>query len=351
MAEYRRDPIVDRWVIVAPERARRPYEFVESPQNPSLAVDPPRELRRAGCPFCEGNECDTTPEEVAVRETGSKANGPGWQVRIVPNLYPALVSTAVADVAAVPTSPRSHERPTLRLPARGRHEVVIESPEHRLSSGELTGAHWRIVWRTIRDRFRALRDAGDCRYVQWFKNVGRAAGASLEHLHSQLMALDRVPPDVAAESAAAEAHERRTGGCLFCDLVERELAGDLRVVEVSEAAAAFCPNAPRFSYETWVVPRRHASRFEDSADDELDATADLLHRTLRRVENSFPNSAYNVVLHTAPFDRFQEPHYHWHWEILPRLTTAAGFEWGTGIHINPVPPEEAAASLRRINLG
>lgn len=338
MPEYRRDSIVDRWVIIAPERAVRPLEF----------SNVPRVARRLPCPFCEGNESETTRETAAVRTAGSSADGPGWRVRIVANLYPAL-QTPSAGTNANAATPSEFD--AARRPAVGRHEVVVETPNHTVAVEEISADHWRTVWRLVRERFRSLRDLGECRYVQYFKNVGQAAGASLEHAHAQLMALDVVPPTVEAELTAARDFFDRRGACIFCDLAERELAAGVRVVEVADAAAAFCPFASRFSSEVWVVPRRHVGCFSETTDAGLDGAVDLLHRTLRRLERSSPNSAYNVVLHTAPFDSLAGQYYHWHWEILPRETTAAGFEWGAGIHVNPVAPEAAAECLRRINPG
>jgi UDPglucose--hexose-1-phosphate uridylyltransferase len=218
------------------------------------------------------------------------------------------------------------------------------------------------MWRLVRDRFRVLGKTAGIRYGQWFKNVGDAAGASIEHAHAQLIALDRVPEVPAAELAGSAEHYRQTGRCIYCEIVSRESAEGTRLVELTPSHAAWCNYAGRFSYEMVVAPRRHAADFASQDDTHLDQAAVLLHRTLARLERISPApAAYNVVLHTAPFgsgpfyalpnesasfDSSPADYYHWHWEILPRLTKTAGFEWGAGIHLNPVAPEQAAQALR-----
>jgi len=330
--EYRRDSVVGRWVIIAPARADRPHEFVETV----------RPARSGPCPFCPGSEHDTPDEVAALRNLGTSANGPGWQVRIVPNKFPAVGGVlgvgAVVELggAMVPT------------PALGRHEVVIETEAHAVGVGEIPLDRWTAMWRLVRDRFRELGRTAGVRYVQWFKNVGDAAGASIEHAHAQMIALDRVPEVVAGELAGAAAHHRETGRCVYCELLTHEAAEATRLVDLTPAHAAWCNYASRFSYEMIVAPRRHAADFAAQDDAGIAAAAAMLHRTLARLERACPNGAYNVVLHTAPFDSSASDHYHWHWEILPRLTKAAGFEWGAGIHLNPVAPEQAAQALRNV---
>lgn len=340
MPELRKDPIVDRWVIIAPERAARPHEFTDVPQV----------VRSAVCPFCEGNERQTPHEAAALRTPGSLHDGPGWQARIVPNLFPAL-GPAASPRREAKTSSGHATSPELFIsqPAVGVHEVVIESPTHLVDHGDLPPAHWSAVLRLVRDRMAQLGQTPGIRYVQHFKNVGEAGGASLEHVHSQLMALTEVPPAVQAELEGAEAYHGRVGRCVFCDLVECETAAGVRVVEASDQGVVLSTYAARFSYELLVVPRRHSADFTKLADRDVDAAAQLLLRTLRRLERALPGASYNVVLHTAGFDSFSGGYYHWHWEILPRLAKAAGFEWGTGIHINTVLPETAAEHLRRIS--
>ncbi|MCE9605731.1 MAG: galactose-1-phosphate uridylyltransferase [Planctomycetia bacterium] len=347
MAEVRRDPIVGRSVIIAPERAGRPQEF----------VDKPLVSRETYCPFCERNEAETPGEIAAIRNLGTSANDPGWQVRVIPNKYPALNGLSSADLEAADDSPpiaaAESDRFCSSQPAIGRHEVIIESPHHLLRTGSLTESQLADVLRVYRDRMRAHRAAGRLRYVQIFKNVGEAAGASIEHLHSQLMALDFVPGAIVDELTGSREYFSRTGSCIFCDLIERESTADVRVVETTAEFTAICPYASRFPYEVWLLPRRHSQRFEDADDQLLTAAAAGLLRVLKGVEKLLDSvgsgsTGYNYVLHSAPFDSSEADHYHWHIEVIPRAVKQAGFEWATGVHINPVPPEEAAATLKRL---
>jgi len=358
--EYRRDPVTGRWVIIAPGRAARPHEFVETV----------RPARRGLCPFCPGSEHETPDEVAALRNLGTLPNQPGWQVRIVPNKFPAVAPMAPTEPAhgsesSAGAPAESSAGATMRLPAVGRHEVIIETDGHAVTVGEISLERWTAMWRLVRDRFRQLAKTPGIRYAQWFKNVGDAAGASIEHAHGQLIALDHVPGVPAAEMTGAALHFQRTGRCVFCEILSRESAEATRLVELTSTHAAWCDYASRFSYEMVVAPRRHAADFTAQSDTELAAAATLLHRTLARFEQIGPLPAYNVVLHTAPFggesavarrragtgdpqsfDSSPADYYHWHWEILPRLTKAAGFEWGAGIHLNPVAPEQAAQTLR-----
>jgi len=340
MAELRRDPIVGRTVIIAPERSARPQEF----------VDRPTATRSETCPFCAGSEAETPGELAALRAQGTLPNEPGWQVRVVPNKYPALNPfgpetelTRVGD-----------DRPfTTSESAVGVHEVIIESSRHLSATGSLTDAELTEVLKISRDRFRTHRADPRLRYVQLFKNVGEAAGASLEHLHSQLMGLEFVPAAIVEELAGVHDHQARTGRCIFCDLIECELASGLRIVGATEEFVALCPYASRFPYEVWLLPRGHASRFEEADDRLLAALSTSLLGVLRGLEKLFASSglsssAYNYVLHSAPFDSSEPCYYHWHIEVLPRAVKQAGFEWGAGVHINPVAPEAAATALREL---
>jgi len=198
-----------------------------------------------------------------------------------------------------------------------------------------------------RDRMAKMRDDKRVRHVQVFKNVGSASGASIEHTHSQLVALPIVPEDIVIGLAMArEWSEKNAQGCLYCHLVDEEMEAKSRIVQETDQFVAFCPFASRFPYETWILPRQHASHYEFSNDLLLTELAPFMKDVVRRIERVTGRSDYNFLLQSAPLDTKDLPHYHWHFEVFPRITIAAGFEWGTGIFINPVPPEEAAAKLR-----
>ncbi len=329
MPELRKDSIVNRWVIIAPQRAERPHDLVET-SAPSHGGE---------CPFCAGNEHHTPHEILALRSPGAAPDGLGWHVRVVPNKYPAVTgdSTLCVDAASGQA-----------MPGIGAHEVVIESPHHTISTTDLTRAALADVLGVYRDRLAALGQ--DPRFASGmvFKNVGAAAGASLEHAHSQIVALPLVPTDLAAELAAAQAFYREHQQCIFCRLLADELAHGGRIVWQTSEFVAFCPYAPRTPLETWIMPTAHASQYESLTTLQRDQLADVMQEVLARIETLLRRPAYNYYIHTAPFDTQAHPHYHWHIEIIPRVTRTAGFEWGTGCYINPVEPEAAARSMRQL---
>jgi UDPglucose--hexose-1-phosphate uridylyltransferase len=329
MPEYRQDPLSRRWVIIGGDRAGRPNEFVEAAVRESSLL----------CPFCAGNEAET-PEPVATYPSGKKA----WLVRVVPNKFPALTIDKPACPTCQPLSPQAQPQP---VPGFGRHEVIIESPRHVASLSELTPEESAAVFTAYRDRLRDLKAERQFKYVQIFKNVGPAAGASLEHVHSQLVALPGVPEVVEQELASSGEYFAQHQRPLLPALIEQEIADGSRLVAQSANLMAFCPYASRFPYETWVAPRKHSPRFEDAKTGELGELSTLMQDLIGRIERATGQSAYNYHLHTQPFDMPAAGHYHWHIEILPRTTKVAGFEWGTGCFINPYWPEAAAKDLRK----
>jgi UDPglucose--hexose-1-phosphate uridylyltransferase len=325
--QLRKDPIVDRWVMIAPERAGRPFDLAKVGRS-----------RVAGpCPFCEGEEQRTPPEVFAIREAGTHPNSPGWRIRVVPNIFPAARRDA---------PPSARELPFLSETGYGVHEVVVESPEHESSLADLSRRQIRSVFQAYQTRLADL--AGDPRlqYVQIFKNHGAGAGASVEHVHSQILGVPRVPREIAAELFAAENFHRDSGRCVFCDWLDRELADRARVVSIGENCVAVAAFAGRFPYETWIMPRAHGASYQNATAAELNEVADFTRAILKRLGELIENVSYNLVLHTAPLHDGPRADYHWHWELLPRTTGIAGFELASGWFINPVPPEIAAERLR-----
>jgi len=323
MPEYRRDILTGHTVIVAEERASRPYQFDIEP-----GVEPV-------CPFCEGNESMTPGEISAFRE--NEPDSPGWTVRTVPNLYPAVIRANEAPFAqSVPLKEAS--------PGFGAHEVIVDTPRHILSVAEMTDTEVEAMFRMYAVRLRALRSEGRFATVMIFKNVGQAAGASLPHSHSQLIALPFIPASLRTELDRAKDY----GKCPWCDMLQAELRSGVRIVEETERFVALCPFVSRFPAEIAVYPKRHEPHFEEQSDAETAECARLLRRTIQRLEKSVPwirgCLAYNVILNTGPLKEFGP--YHFRFSILPSLSRAAGFEWGTGLHINPISPERAAARLR-----
>lgn len=334
MPELRKDPIVGRWVIIAEERAKRPL-----PSRSESTV-----VGEGGiCPFCAGNETHTPIEILAYRDRGTNPNASGWRVRVVPNKFPALQIEGDLD--------KRGEGIYDKMKGVGAHEVIIECPQHELSMAQLPEENIREVLWAYRDRLVDLKKDPRLVFGMVFKNVGAAAGASLEHSHSQLIVTPIVPVNVAEEMAGAQEFFDYRGRCIFCDMVHQESSSEKRVILDSPHFLVFAPFASRFPFETWIVPKTHNSHYENIRKPEVDDLGGILKTVLRKLEVALDRPAYNYMIHTSPFDVQSLRHYHWHLEIIPRMTRVAGFEWGTGFYINPVAPERAAAYMRETDVG
>ena len=322
--------MLDHWVAFAKDRALRPSDFEAVPRRRGGAV----------CPFCAGNE-HLTPRELTRVPAEGAAQHSAWLVRVVENKYPAV-------------HPRREYRAedaggTLlqSIPGFGAHEVIIESSRHVLSVTELSAAEFARVVGVYRARFRAHQSDARPLFPMLFKNNGPEAGASLEHAHSQLIVLPTVPSVTRAELEAARRYLEAHGTCIYCELIEREILAKERLVAESENFVAFCPFAARFSYETWILPKCHAGRFESLEGPLIGEFSGLFLHVLRRIEAILDRPAYNYYIHNSPLKTDNESRcYHWHLEITPRLGKMAGYELGSGYYINPVLPEDAASRLR-----
>jgi UDPglucose--hexose-1-phosphate uridylyltransferase len=332
MSELRKDPIVGRWVIIATERASRPL----APHSEGGLIG------AVGCPFCEGNEGDTPFEIMAYREANTTNNAPGWRVRVVPNKFPALGIEGKLHKRGVGLYDM--------MSGIGAHEVIIECPHHEMRMSRLPLENIREVLWAYRDRLVDLKNDHRLVYGMLFKNVGAAAGASLEHSHSQLIVTPIVPINVQEEMTGAQHFYQWRGRCIYCDLVQEELDAEKRVVLDTASFLCFAPFASRFPFETWIVPKNHASHYENIQKNEIEELSVVLKTILMKQELALDRPAYNYIIHTSPLDSQPLKHYHWHMEIIPRLTRVAGFEWGTGFYINPVPPEQAAEVLRETDV-
>jgi UDPglucose--hexose-1-phosphate uridylyltransferase len=328
MPEIRKDPVTGRAIIIAAERAKRPRHDGTSQESP--------------CPFCAGNERMTPPEVFAYRDSGSLPDAPGWTLRVVPNKYPALVNEGVGS-----SSRRGVYESTAGL---GVHEVIIESPEHVVDIAALDEKQLAAILRIYRKRILALNKDGRWRSILVYKNQGAAAGATLEHVHSQLIALPEAPEQLRAEIDGARRYYEANGRCLFCEMIRQEIDGGERLVAKHEQWTALCPYAARFPFETWILPKRHAPYFELSSDRDFAELAHCLRDTLARLNRVLDHPPFNYLIHSHPLDGAETRHYHWHIEILPKLVQVAGFEWGSGMFINPVAPEDAARLLRQVAL-
>ena len=331
-------------MLITPGRAERPDQFEMrdwEPHGPD------------GCPFCEGHESDTPPELDADRPDGSAPDGPGWLTRSVPNLYPALVpeedvesgKDAESEAGAFAStadpllaSSRSAEPDMFASrPAIGHHDVVINSPRHIQSIGQLEPAELEVVVAAWRRRMNARADAP---YVQLILNEGPDSGASLEHSHAQIGASPFVPASVARERERFNSYRERTAGAsLLGEVLREEIRRGDRLVAIDDEVALICPWASRFPYEMRIIPRRPQARFEDD-----EGGADMLGRAIRGLNELFGKQPQlNLWVKTAP--RGVE-HFHWHLDLVPRLEPSSSFEMATGVDINVISPEKAAESLR-----
>ena len=331
MPELRKDPVVGRWVIISTERGQKPSDF-------TTRVEEKR--AQATCPFCAGREAATPHEVWAHRPAGGERNGPGWTVRVVPNKFPALMVEGELG--------RRAEGLYDRMQGVGAHEVIIETPDHVPDFADLPEEQIARVLAAFRERLADLRNDRRLRYGLVFKNHGEAAGASLEHTHAQLIATPILPTAVQAEIEGARAYHQIKERCVFCDIVDQETAegNGRRVVRASEHFVVLVPFAARFPFECWILPRRHQPVFEAGGPEQDRELAGVLREALQRLNLALDRPPYNLVIHTSPYRDTDHEYYHWHIEIMPKLTKIAGFEWGSGFYINPTPPEAAAEALR-----
>ena len=329
MPELRKDPITGRWVIISTDRARRPTDFVrESVKIKGVAL----------CPFCTGNEGKTPSEILAYGRNGGAKDTPGWTLRVVPNKFPALGIEGSLD--------REGDGLFDRMNGIGAHEVIIESPDHMSTLATLPQKPVEEMLWACRDRILDLKNDRRFRYILLFKNHGEPAGASIEHTHSQLIALPIVPTRVREEIESSKRYYNEKERCLFCDMIRQEAEIGERLIFGNDYFVALAPYAPRFPFETWILPRRHSSAFENMPTPYYASLAYVLREFLQRLDLALSYPSYNFVVHTSPIGEEINDHYHWHIEMMPKLTKVAGFEWGTGFYINPTPPEESARFLR-----
>jgi len=333
MPELRKDPVTGRWVIISTDRAKRPTDFSREPVR----------MKGGFCPFCPGNESKTPPEVLAFRPQpdggpAPERDTPGWRVRVVPNKFPALGIEGNLD--------RQAEGMFDRMNGVGAHEVIIETPEHNLTLANLPIKRVEDVIWAFRDRIIDLRQDKRFKYILIFKNHGEPAGASLEHPHSQLIALPIVPRQVIEELQGAKQYYTYKERCIFCDAIRQEQEAGVRVVSENADFLTISPYAPRFPFETWILPKRHESAFENSTSQSYENLARAIQTLLAKSNLVLDNPSYNFIIHTSPLQEANNDYYHWHIEVMPKLTKVAGFEWGSGFYINPTPPEEAARFLR-----
>jgi UDPglucose--hexose-1-phosphate uridylyltransferase len=341
MPQLRRDPITGRWVIIAAERAKRPEDFLTK-QEPMVDN---------GCPFCKGAEDKTPPEIFAIRTPGTKPNQPGWDVRVVPSIAPILRIEGRLN--------RHGKGMYDFMNGVGAHEVILETPEHIANMADLSPEQIKKVIDAYIYRINDLQKDPRFKYTLVFKNYGHAAGSTMyRHARSQLIATPVNPKLVKEELAGSKKYFDYKNRCIFCDMLRQESDSQERVVLEMEDFVAIAPYASRFPFETWILPKEHSCDFQKLPEDKRIDLARVLKIILAKIKAALGDPPYNYIIHTAPFRigrkagywRTIEEDYHWHIEIIPRLTRVAGFEWGAGVYINPTPPEEAAKYLKQLDI-
>jgi len=340
MPELRKDPILGRWVIIATERAKRPSDFSFGKGT----AEPPAKK----CPFCEGNESLTPPEIYSVRKKSTRPNKPGWDIRVVPSVSPFLKIKGDLD---------RHGNGLYDLTnGIGTHEIVIASPKHESGVFIKELSQIERLIETVIKRIKELKKDQRLKYVLLFKNYGKVAGGSnIQHMHLQMIATPVTPKRLKEELVGSRQYFEYKDRCIFCDMLRQELEQKDRVVLEADGFVAINPYCSRFPFETWILPKHHSCDFDTMTKKEVKGFSKALKLTMEKMEQALGDFPYNMILHMAPFRRRKkkgywetiEQDYHWHIEIMPRLTQVAGFEWGSGFYINPVPPEDACKYLRK----
>jgi len=330
MPELRKDPLSNVWVLISPERRKRPH-YLDLPVETSFS--------REHCPFCENNEELAPPEIFALRLPESKANQPGWQVRVIPNKFPAVRVDGNLESSIW----GSFERIT----GVGSHEVVIENPDHDKGLNELEVTHIQDIFLTIKERILDLK--GDIRFefVQVFKNQGPLAGATIPHPHMQIMAMPVVPTAVRGNLKMAETFFEKNQRCFYCHNYRQEKTQEIRLLTENYHFMAFAPFASRFPFQLTIIPKIHNSRFEESVEGMFKDLAEIVKLGLIRINKALNKPSFHLLLHNSPFKMDCKDYFHWHLEIIPVISGTGGFELATGCYINPYPPEEAIEVLKR----
>ena len=332
MSEFRQNPLTGQWVIIAGERGNRPT------QQPRPSTQRNAPSYDENCPFCPGHESETPPTVFEMRDA---TGGEQWQLRGFANKFPALVPDNIPSSDA--SSPLF-----LALPGRGEHQVLVETPIHNRFPAARTEGEMVRLMEAYQQRYLSLMELPWIEYVLIFKNHGKEAGTSQEHPHSQIIASPITPDSVQRRGEAAGEHYKRTKMCLMCQIIAEESRSGSRVVFQDRQFIVFHPFASSRPAETWVVPINHQASYAQASGEVVSGLGNTLLRALKMLASGFSDPDFNYVLHTSPKAAESPPPEYWHWylQIIPRMTAIAGFELGSGIFINTVPPEQTAAVMR-----
>jgi UDPglucose--hexose-1-phosphate uridylyltransferase len=325
MAEFRRDPVIGRWVIIDSGR-----NFSQD-----VAHSAPEDHDPKNCPFCAGNEAVAKNEIYSVRNDADKSK---WSLRVIPNNKPILkVEGSLGREACGMYD---------RMNGIGAHEIVIETPDHYQKPHELEVKQIANIFTAFKNRMNDLKRDTRLEYILLFKNYGKHTNTKNLHNHSQLIATPIIPKRVWEEILGAKKFFEYKERCVFCDMISQETSLGLRTVFENEKFLAFCPYASRYPFEMCVLPKKHSSDFVSLSDADALSLAEVMQFVYKRLFEILDNPSFSFLVHSAPLKNSNLEHYHWHIEVIPKLTHTSGFEWGTGLYINPVLPEEAAKFLR-----
>ncbi|MFZ5950929.1 MAG: galactose-1-phosphate uridylyltransferase [Candidatus Rifleibacteriota bacterium] len=332
MPQLRKDPVLKQWVIISPERGKRPSDF----QKIEEAPDDPKT-----CPFCEGNEHLTPGETLAFRTSGTAANSKGWWVRIVPDRSPILAPEGDSGREGIGMFDAMN--------SIGVHEVVVETPSHNIGLQNANLEQVREVIWAYKQRLLEIKKNPRFKHFMIVKNSGKGV-SSFSHSHSHIVATPIIPKRIEEELEGAREYYHYHDRCLFCDIIKQETKEASRVVYEDDQFIVFCPFAARFPFEMEITPKHHTSSFELIENHMVGSLAKALQTALIKMQSLLPGQPFNFVIHTSPCSDSYKDFYHWHIEIIPKLTKIAGFEWGSGFYINPTPPEDAAKMLRETKI-
>lgn len=335
MPELRQNRVTGEWVIIASERASRPEDFHREVEKPS---PPPH---NPACPFCRGNERMTPPEVLADRPEDTAPDSEGWNVRVVPNKYPALDPNIDADWFEEANFFNG-------IRAFGMHDVIIETPRHDLTIATMNRRTVEKIFFAYRGRYRQLEKDERILIINVFRNYGVRAGASLEHPHSQVLATPIVPTRIQLRLNVAKAYHDVHNRCVLCDTIEATHKVNERIVLETERFMVFEPFASQTPFETWVIPKRHSASFGEALDPEITELAQVMRDVLYRMYTGLGDPDYNYLIQASPTNTPHRDKYHWYVQILPRVVPSIGFELSSGIYICTSRPEETAEFLRKI---
>lgn len=339
MHELRKDPLSGRWVVV-----------LDYSLGPEDYETPREETRQEGCVLCPGREGELPSETAAVRPEGSAPGGPGWWARTVPSPRPVLHGEGGLGRKGVGMYDRMN--------SVGVHELIVESPEHGRQPEDLGSEQMRRVLELYRMRIASIERDATVRYVLVCKNSGRQAGSAFAHPHAVVVATPVIPQHIKEELDGAKQYFAYKERCIFCDILEEELRSGARVIAETEGMVAFCPYAPRFPFEFWIMPRAHRCAFHDMSDEELDDLSEVLTAVRRKMRAALKEPPFNCVIHTAPNRVPRKDHwhtlgedFHWHMEVVPVLYRPRGIESGAELPVLTTSPEDAAKYIREASYG